>query len=242
MKKRCSKIENVDRIAVVDSAQRANSGLSFTSQAAADSEMIGYVVEETTIKAALLVLINHGMVTVTKVGASFEYKALKKAGMRLARYDRYCQHVKGCYEELTLVEFDEKKRLPGIIVKAVLCKGMMRTEEIVDYCAEQVLIERCREEKKELEEMEEVRVGARSSKERMARVGAGHAHSTYNGDSLRSLAVAFPSLTPLVVGRDGENPHQQQEGVRQGAGGPGRLAHHSRCPDVRPRAWWGWGR
>ena len=41
------------------------------------------------------------------------------------------------------------KRLPGIIVKAVLCKGMMRTEEIVDYCAEQALLERCREEKME---------------------------------------------------------------------------------------------
>jgi len=157
MKKRCSKIENVDRTAVVNSAQRANSGLSFTSQAAADSEMVGYVVEETTIKAALLVLINHGIVKATWVdgqrGASFEYEALKEMGTRLSRYDRYCQHVKGCYEGLDPDEFDVKKRLPGIIVKAVLCKGMMRTEEIVDYCAEQALLERCREEK--MEEIEE---------------------------------------------------------------------------------------
>ncbi|GMH91180.1 hypothetical protein TL16_g11981 [Triparma laevis f. inornata] len=147
LRKVCGKVENGDRRRVVEEVMRKMPEFFLQSQAAADSEIHGYVVSKTSIKAALLVLINHGIVETTQLTpptpncptACFTYGISLTRASRLSRYDRYVTHVRNSIGNTE-----------SLVLRQVLCRGMMRTEDCVSEVAEVLLEEKEKEEKESL--------------------------------------------------------------------------------------------
>ena len=91
-----------------------------------DSEANGYVIAETSIKGALLVLITHGLVTVEDKRASptarakYMYTTNLARTMKLARYSKYIKHVETTFGATE-----------ALVVKLLLTKGILRSENVV---------------------------------------------------------------------------------------------------------------
>ncbi|GMI31302.1 hypothetical protein TeGR_g4719 [Tetraparma gracilis] len=98
--------------------------------ATVDSEAAGYVVNQVSVKGALLVLTAHGICGVAdarKEGARagrYVYEADGARAARLARYAKYAVHAGGHFGEAG-----------GAVVRALLGRGILRTETAVEEAA-----------------------------------------------------------------------------------------------------------